>query len=403
MKRNLFWCSALLVPVLLGLATYSPAAPAAPPAIPIGAVVSLSGFDSNLGHQAKAGYEICVEDINKAGGVFVKEYGKKIPLELTVQDMESNAQKAVSRMEYLFTSKKVVAYLGTTFISAGSGVGEKNKVPTIVVASSVQGVHERGFKYWFSPMGKNPDTAKATFDIMDSLPADKKPRSVAIFQEHTDFGVEVAQTFSKEAQERGYKVAMLDKYAPMTKDFSPLIMAAKSAGAEVLLASPITPDGMLMIRQMKELDYNPKSIVMMRAADDLAWGKAMGPAGDYVLLLGGWACGLKFPGVDKLNAAYKAKFGRPADMQAGPAYASIQILAAAIEKAGTLDTTKIRDALAATDMMTTVGRVKFRANGTVLDPCPAAIQWQGGAQKLVWPKKFKESDFVYPSPEWKAR
>jgi branched-chain amino acid transport system substrate-binding protein len=403
MKAKLFGYWVLSFALMFVPVTVSVAASPAPQAIAIGAIVSLSGFDSNLGHQAKAGYEMAVEDINKAGGVFVKEYGKKMPLEVVVQDMESNPQKAVSRMEYLLTSKKVVSYVGTTFISAGSGVAEKNKIPTMVVASAVQGVHERGFKYWFSPVGKSPDTARAVFDIMESLPADKRPKAVAIFQEHTDFGLEQAQIFKAEAEKRGCKVVFHDKYTPMTKDWSPLIMGAKKAGAEVLLTSPITPDGMLMIRQMKELDYNPKAIVAIRAPDDLAWGKAMGAAGDYVMLMGGWHYGAKFPGVEKLNAAYKAKFARPADMQTGPAYASIQIIAAAIEKAGTLDTAKIRDAIAATDMMTMVGKVKFRANGTVIDPCPATIQWQKGAQKLVWPKEFKEAEFAYPIPEWKSR
>jgi len=403
MRAKLLCRSVLSFVLMFVLVTASVAAPSAPQTIAVGAIVSLSGFDSNLGHQAKAGYEMAVEDVNAAGGVLVKEYGKKIPLEVIVQDMESNPQKAVSRMEYLLTSKAVVSYVGTTFISAGSGVAEKNKIPTIVVASAVQGVHERGFKYWFSPVGKSPDTARAVFDIFESLPSDKRPKTVAIFQEHTDFGLEQAQIFKAEAEKRNCKIAFLDKYTPMTKDWSPLIMGAKAAGAEVLLTSPITPDGMLMIRQMKELDYNPRAVVAIRAPDDLSWGKALGAAGDYVLLMGGWHHGVKFPGVDKLNAAYKAKFGRPADMQTGPAYASIQIIAAAIEKAGTLDTAKIREAIAATDMMTTVGKVKFRVNGTVIDPCPATIQWQKGAQKLVWPKEFSEAEFAYPIPEWKSR
>jgi branched-chain amino acid transport system substrate-binding protein len=81
----------------------------------------------------------------------------------------------------------------------------------------------------------------------------------------------------------------------------------------------------------------------------------------------------------ELNVTYQSKFGRPADVITGPAYASIQILAAAIEKAGTLDTTEIRDALAETDMMTVVGKVKFRPNGTLIDPCPAVVQWLGGS------------------------
>lgn len=403
MKTKAFCCSALSFALLAFVFVTASVAAPAPQTIAVGVIVSLSGFDSNVGHQAKAGYEMAAEDINKGGGVFVKEYGKKIPIEVIVQDMESNPQKAVSRMEYLFTSKKVAAYMGTTFIAAGSGVAEKNKIPSIVVASARQNTHERGFKYWFSPVGKTPDIAKCIYDIFDSLPADKRPKSVGIFQEHTDFGVEQAQMFQKEAERRGYKVGMLEKYSVMTKDFSPLIMAAKKAGVDVVLASPVTPDAMLLIRQIKELDYNPKSLVLIRAADDPAWGKAMGAAGDYVLLTGVWHYGVTFPGVDKLNAEHKAKFGRPADPNTGPAYASMQILATAIEKAGTLDTTKIRDAIAATDMMTMVGKVKFRPDGTAIDPYPASVQWLGGTQKLVWPKDAKEANFTYPIPGWKSR
>jgi branched-chain amino acid transport system substrate-binding protein len=403
MKKSLlfYWIPFVVVIPLFSFGALAQSS--APQAIPVGAIVSLSGFDSNLGGQAQAGYEIAAEDINKAGGVFVKEYGKKIPLQIVIQDMESSAPKAVSRMEWLYTSKKVVAYVGTTFISAGAGVAEKNKIPTIVVASAVQGIHERGFRYWFSPVGKNPDTARITFDLIQTIPPEIRPKAVAIFQEHTDFGLEQAETFKNEAVQRGFKIAAHEKYSPMTKDFSPLILAAKNAGAEVVLSSPITPDGMTMIRQTKELDYNPKMIVAIRAADDLAWGKAMGPVGDYVVVMGGWHYRVNYPGVDKLNKTYQSKFGRPSDMQTGPAYASIQILAAAIEKAGTLDTAKIRDAIAATDMMTVAGRVKFRPNGTVVDPCPATIQWIGGGQKLVWPKEFRETPFVYPIPPWKER
>jgi branched-chain amino acid transport system substrate-binding protein len=375
-----------------------------PQSIPIGALISLSGFDSNLGAQAKAGYEIAVEDINRAGGIFVKDYGKKLPLELIIQDMESSPTKAASRMEWLYTSKNVVGYVGTTMITTGgTGVTEKNKIPTLAIASPRIIHHERGLRYLFSPVGKTPDMGKAICDLLDTIPPDKKPKTAAIFEEQIDFGIETIGSLRKEAIQRNYKIASEQKYSQMSKDFSPLIIAAKNAGAEMLFTSPVTPDGMIMMRQMKELDYNPKLIVLIRAADDLAWGKAMGSVGDSVILMSFWHNALKFPGVSQLNSAHQSKFGRPADIQTGPAYASIQILASAIEKAGTLDTTKIRDAVAASDLMTVTGRIRFYPNGTLIDPCPGIVQWQSGAQKLVWPKEFAEVPLAYPIPPWKDR
>ena len=404
MRTKLLFYSTLLVVLMQVLAWGAIAASPAPQTVPFGAAVSLSGPYSNLGHQIKAGYEIAAEDINRTGGIFVKEYGKKIPLEVIVQDTESIPMKAVNRMEWLYTEKKVVAYGGEGNIVNGQGVAEKNKVPSFAIAAPHLRPHERGLKYWFSPFAKSPDIARNICDVLDTIPAEKRPKTVAIFQEQEDWGVEQAEAFRKEVLQRGYKVAVFEKYPRITKDFSPLIMAAKNAGAEVVFSSPVAPDGMTMMRQMKELDYNPKAVVVIRGAEDLSWGKALGPLGDYVILAGmSWHHSVNYPGVDKLNAAFQSKFGRPADLMTGSAYASIQILAAAIEKAGTLDTTKIRDAISATDMMTVMGKVKFRPDGTLIDPCPAVVQWLAGNRKLVWPKEFRETPLVYPIPQWKDR
>jgi branched-chain amino acid transport system substrate-binding protein len=403
MRTKLLFYSTLSVVLMQVFAWGAIAASPAPQTIPVGALVSLNGFDSNLGNQAKAGYEIAAEDINRTGGIFVKEYGKKIPLEVIVQDMESSPTKAGSRMEWLYTSNKVIAYLGTTFITAGTGIAEKNKIAIIVIASPRQIHHDRGLKYYFSPVVKTPDYARIIFDLLETIPAEKRQKTVTIFHEQMDYSIEQVEFFKKEAPQRGYKIVGDEKYTPLSRDFSPMIMAAKNAGAEVILSSPLAPDGLLIMRQMKELDCNPKALVAIRAAEDLSWGKALGPMGDYVITMGGWHHRINYPGVDRLNAAFQSKFGRPADVHTGPAYASIQILAAAIEKAGTLDTTKIRDAISATDMMTVVGKVKFRPDGTPIDPCPAVIQWLTGSQKLVWPKEFRETPLVYPIPPWKDR
>jgi branched-chain amino acid transport system substrate-binding protein len=369
----------------------------------IGAVVSLTGPDSNLGNQAKAGYEMAVEEFNKQGGVFVKELGKKVPLEVKVLDMESSGEKAVARLETLFSSEKVHAYVGTTFISAGCGVAEKNKVPTVVIASAVQSIHERGLKNWFAAAGKNPDVVSSMLAILNTLPKEKRPKSIAVFEEQTDFGLEISDLFQKEAVKSGYRIAVVQKYSMLNRDMSPLIQAAKAANADVLFAAPIMPDGMTMIRQMKQLDYSPRGIIFIRGADDLSWAKALRADADYVLLSGGWHHAASYPGVKELNAGYSAKFGRPADMQTGPAYASVQIIADAVQRAGSLERGRIRDAIAATDMMTVAGPIKYRPNGTLLDPCDASIQWQNGKQELVWPEKFKTKEFIYPMPGWDKR
>lgn len=377
-----------------------PAAPAgpAPASIKIGGVYSLTGADSSVGAQVEAGYKLAIEAINKDGGVEVKAYGKKIPLELVALDMESSAEKGIARAESLYAQHKVTAYVGTTFFAAAVHVAEKNKVPAVVVASAGQYVHERGYKYWFTPMGTSPDIARQVFDLLDSIPKAERPNKVVIFEEQSDWGIEMSEFWQKEIKSRGYDLVGIQKYTMVAKDLSPQILAAKAAGAELLLSNPIMPDGMTMMKQMKELAYKPKAAVVVRAPDDLPWGKALGPLGDYVIFTSGWQHSMPFPGVPELNAAHQAKFNRPADVMTGPAYASIQIIAEAIKKAGTLDTQKVRDALETTDMTTVVGPVKFRPDGTNAVPVAPVAQWQNGQQEVVWPDKLKTKPLVYPIP-----
>jgi len=229
------------------------------------------------------------------------------------------------------------------------------------------------------------------------VPADQKATKIAIFQEKTDWGNELGGLFKADAKPAGFEVVYYAEYAPGTTDFSTLILDAQAAGAEILLGMPSTPDGIAIVKQMAELGWKPKFIMLVRAPDAATWGEATGAAGDYVTMFAGWHNAENFPGVAEINAKHQTEFGRPADILVGPAYACVQILAAAIEKAGTLDRDAIRDAIADTDMMTVIGPVTFNKDGTgnVLNPL---VQWQNGKMQLVWPLDQKSADFVYPIP-----
>ena len=106
--------------------------------------------------------------------------------------------------------------------------------------------------------------------------------------------------------------------------------------------------------------------------------------------------------VNELNDAHTQKLGRPADPIAGPAYACVQILAAAVTRAGSIDREKIRDAIAATDMSTVIGPVKFRPDGTGIVQS-VFVQWINGKQELIWPKASATAAFAYPAPAFSKR
>jgi branched-chain amino acid transport system substrate-binding protein len=364
--------------------------------IKVGAVVPLTGRYGGGGAQVRAGYELAIEQINAAGGVSVG--GKKMPLELVLLDDESDATKTVSRMETL-ASQDVIAYLGgfaSDLHAAAASVAEKNKIPYLGVAFALKKIHEQGFHYLFSPFWKSPDIGEQLVSFLGSLPAAERVKTVAIFQEKTDWGAEMTSAWSAGGKAAGYQVVVQAEYAPGAKDFSDMILKAKSAGADAVFAIPTPPDGMTMVKQMKELNYTPKMSLLIRAADPPIWSKNLGKDGDYVILAPGWHYAVKAPGVKELNEAHQKKYGRPADPIVGPAYACVQILANALTRAGALDREKVRAAIAATDITTVEGPVKFRPDGTGIVQS-VFVQWIDGKQELVWPKDSATKPVVYPA------
>ncbi len=366
-------------------------------------MIGLTGRYAALGEQVKNGYELAFDDLNKVGPTN-KASGQKFTLSLKILDDESDPTKTVQRLESFTANDNVVSYLGgvgSDLHAAGSTVADKNKTPYMGIGFALYTVHQKGLKYLFSPFPKSPDMVKGTFDQMDGL--SPKPTKLAIFAEQTDWGNELRGLWTQEAAKRGYQVVTDEQYAPGSKDFSPMILKAKGAAPDAVLALPTPPDGIAIVKQMKELDFNAKYYWFVRAADGLNWGEALAKDSDYFVNCPGWSPDLKFPGVDQLKQAHQAKYNKPAEALTGAAYAAVQILFDAAARASKLgDRDALRDAIAATSLTTVGGPIKFKPDGSA-EMLTVFNQWQGGKQVLAWPKDQVVTPFQYPAKPWKER
>lgn len=398
MKRFLVLLAVLISILLLGTLTL--AQDEGPEFIELGASIPLSGRYGGPAAQVDRGYRYAIEAINAEGGVYVAEYDRQIPLNLTILDDESDPNKAVENLESLYAENDVVVYLGgfgSDMHAAASAIGEVNAVPYIGVAFALWDVHQQGFEYLFSPFPKSPDLSKSIFEMLNSLPEDERPTKVGILQETTDWGIELAGFWTEDAEANGYEVVFHEEYAPITEDFTDVILQMEEAGVEILLTLPNPPDGLTLFGQMAELDFVPAVSLVIRAPDGPTWSQSLGSVGDYVLLMPGWHNAMAYEGVDALNETHMEEMERPADPIVGPAFATVQIVADAIERAGTLDRDAIRDAIAETELETVIGNVTFNEDGTG-NVVTAILQYQNGRPELVWPAEFATADFVYPAP-----
>ncbi len=373
--------------------TTAPAQAAGAPSLKIGAVMGITGRYASLVEQVKNGYELAFADLNKSS---------KLQLELKWLDDESDATKTVQRVESLYSGDNVLAFLGgagSDLHAAAAAVADKDKTPYIGVAFALLTVHQKGLKYLFSPFPKSPALSKNIYDILDTQ--SPKPTKIAIFTEKTDWGAELNGLWKQDGPARGYEIVANEEYAPASSDFSALILKGKSANADVLLSMPTPPDGFAMLKQMKELDFGPKVLQFIRASDSLVWSQNLGKDGDLALNAPGWSPDLKFPGVAELKTAHQAKYNKSAEALTGSAYAAVQVLFDAANRVGKADRDGLREALAATDLMTVAGPVKFNADGTA-QITTVFNQWVAGKQVLIWPKEQAGAQLQVAKP-WKER
>ena len=92
-ERSILVRAGVCLVALLFVLSFGSVSQAAPKSIKVSNVVSLTGKMGSNGAQTKVGYEIFIKKINAQGGVYVKEYGKKLPMELRILDDESDGQK----------------------------------------------------------------------------------------------------------------------------------------------------------------------------------------------------------------------------------------------------------------------------------------------------------------------
>lgn len=364
-------------------------AQAAPKSIKVSGVISLTGKMSGQGVQLKEAYEILVEKINAEGGVFVKKYGKKLPVEFRVLDDESDGQKTQTQLEVANSWGAVanLGGLGCGSFEMGTPICQKNKMTWIGPGCGGYTPHTKGNDWLFSVFHKTKTFSPLIFEMLLELP-EPRPKKVAIFEINQLDAQEAVGYWKEAAIKGGFEIVFHQKYPAGTKDFSAMITGAKAAGADILLAYPVPPAGPTIVKQMKELDYAPKVVQFIRAPEGSNFGPALGPLADYMTLPVAWSDKFEFPENEYMRKKFVEKTGKGPDLVAGNAYASGQVLFQAIEKAGTLDRKSIRDAVRNSNIMTVAGPIKFDDKGMPIDKALVVVQWMGGDRKIVYANKY---------------
>jgi branched-chain amino acid transport system substrate-binding protein len=393
---------ALTMGVMAGLPTAQ--AKEAKTEILIGANLPLTGILAMAGLEQQWSYQTAVSDVNKAGGIFVKEYGKKLPVRLVVADDESDPGKAAAAVERLIKLEKVDLMLGgfaAPFgVIPGCITAEKYKKYYHTTICLIPPWLEHKFKWSTLFFFDLVQACSVPFEIWNTLPKDQRPQKPALIMEDTFDGRAFSGIFREQAKKHGYAFVLDEPWAVGAKDYSAQIIKAKSLGVDAILIFGADTDCITFVRQMKENKLNVKYFHGWKGTWAGEFWTAMGKDAQYVLSDGFWSMDFPFPGARQLGERYYEKF-KKYSVSVGATYGLCQILWQAIEKAGTLDSAKVRQAVLSNEFQTVMGKVKYNADG-VATFVSTAHQWWDGKQMTVYPFNWTKYK-VQLAPPWDKR
>lgn len=332
------------------LAALGSAAAFAQGEIPIGEFASLTGGSASFGQSSHKGTALAVDEINNSGGLL----GKKI--RLISEDDQSLAGQPATIVRKLISSDKVIAVLGEVASSKSleaAPICQQNKVPMISPASTNPKVTEVG-DYVFRVCFIDPFQGT----VMAKFALGKGWKKVAVLTDvKQDYSVGLAQFFKEGIAKNGGEIVKEQSYSTGDKDFKAQLTSIKAAKPEAIFVPGYYGEVALIARQARQLGIK----VPLLGGD--GWvGESLLPVGGAALEGCFFSCHFsaddQSPVVQDFVKKYRAKYNAAPDDMAALGYDSAMILADAIKRAGSTESGKLRDAIAAIkDIQAVTGKI----------------------------------------------
>ncbi len=379
--------------------------------IVFGAAISITGKTAKEGEYTRDGYQVAIDKINEMGGI--KVGGKTYKVELKYYDDETKPERTAQLIEKLINEDKVNLILGpygSSPTGTAAPLAERYKIPMVEANGSAESIFSKGYKYTFMILSPAKLYLRGIIDAVRAK--DPSIKTVAILGENESFSKEVAGGAAEYAKEKGMDIAYYELYPTNAQDVSALLTAIKGKNPDLILGSGHLQDSLLIAKQAKDLGVSPKAMGFSVGPSSPEFRANLGKSADYIFGATQWTEALRYNGEDAWKTprafgdAFRAKHPNYKIVPYQVAESAVAVIAyqKAIEKAGTIEPTRVRDALAALDMMTFYGKIKFDARGVNIYKPMAVEQYQPDGNKYtVWPQDVAEKPPLYPMPAWDKR
>ena len=367
----------------------------------IGASLPATGDFAQPGEASKRGYTIWQDMVNSGGGLLGRQ------VQLKIVDDASKQDTVVSDYNRLISQDKVDLLLGT-FSSLlnipASAVAEKAGMTYVCPSCGSPNMFNRKFKHIFFAQ---PATAAHQADLfaqyVAGLPTEERPKTAAYPAQDDPFAAPVIDSVRKQLETIGIKTVYNKLYSADTSNFDSIAANIKATNPDMIVQGAVFEDGVGLVRSLKKANFVPKVMFQTSApSNGDQYIKAVGgySTADGVFYAVSWSPDTNYPLNQEFVQQYQAKFGGTPEEDAADAFATAQVLQAAVEAVGSLDQDRISDWLHNHKVQTILGPLSWDENGAPQQTFILA-QWQSDQSKVVLPREVANTDtIIFPKTSW---
>ncbi len=377
--------------------------------ITLGSAISLTGKYATNGVHAKNGYEFAIKKISEAGGV--QFGGKCYNFNVIYYDDESKGDRGATLAERLINQDKVQYMLGpysSGLTKAIAPVTEKYGIPMVEAEGASRSLFNKGYKYLFAVLSTSEQYLASAVALAGEKAVESGKTAadvkVAIAVENDPFSLDIRAGVMEDAAKLGMKIVIDEKLPRDLSDMTAILTKVKLVKPDLLVVSGHSKGAATAVRQIGEQKISTPMIALTHCEAADVTGN-FGAAANDILCATQWSETLSYEDPIfgtaanyeiEFKAAYPEYASKKVPYQTAQATAAVYVFKDAFERAASLDKEAVRDAIAATDLKTFYGGIKFSEAGNNIAKPMVLRQIQDGAYNVVAPSAFASHKTNWP-------
>jgi branched-chain amino acid transport system substrate-binding protein len=348
----------------------------------IGHVGPTSGGIAHLGKDNENGARMAIDELNAKG---VTIGGRKARFQLLAEDDAADPKQGTAAAQKLVDAKVngVIGHLNSGTSIPASKIYSDAGIPQISPSATNPKFTRNGYKTTFRVVADDVHLGGTLGRYaIDSL----KGKSIAVIDDRTAYGQGVADEFEKGVRSKGGTIVGREFTNDKATDFTAILTSLKAKNPDIVFFGGMDAVAGPMLRQMKQLGINAKFM----GGDGICSGElpklAAGTMADsqvYCAEAGGVE-GAGKKSMDDFNAAFKKKFNADVQIYAPYVYDAVNVMVAAMVKAGSADPAKYLPVLAKTEGYRGVtGTIAFDEKGDIKNGALTLFTYKGGKREQL--------------------